>query len=291
MPEKIMNVVFIILQVVLPKHLLSRWLAHAGDTRIIWIKNTLINLAIDAFNINVEEAVSADPNDYESFNDFFMRRLKAGARPVDSSTNSIISPADGLVSQCGKIEKNLLIQAKGKYFDLKSLLAGDEQLANYFEDGHFATIYLSPRDYHRVHMANKGQLRQSIYVPGELFSVNQTTAEHIRNLFARNERLINVFSNEQGLSISIMVGAMLVAGIETVWAGQVVPPKAAISTFNTQQQKDIVLDKGEEMGRFKFGSTVILLFPKDSIEWNEHFQAGTPVKMGEAIGRYIKEKN
>jgi phosphatidylserine decarboxylase len=288
MMKKSLEISFILLQLILPKHLLSRLVAKLGDTRISWLKNLLINLAIDAFNIDIDEAISSDPDDYASFNDFFMRELKEGAREIDSDALNIISPADGLVSECGKIEKDLLIQAKGKYFDLKSLLGGDQALAENFLDGHFATIYLSPRDYHRVHMACDGKLSKSIYVPGELFSVNQITATHIRALFARNERLVNVFDSKNGLSVSIMVGAMLVAGIETVWGGQVVPPKSAISTYESGKPEKVSLKRGEEMGRFKFGSTVILLFPKDTIEWNEDFLAGKIVKMGEAIGSYTK---
>lgn len=286
--KSFLNITFIILQVVLPKHLLSRLVAYAANSKVRWFKNVLINLAVDIFRIDTQEAISDDPDDYATFNDFFTRELKEGARNIETDKSIICSPCDGTVSQCGKIENGFLIQAKGKHYELTNLLAGNKALSDTFRNGHFATIYLSPRDYHRVHMPCDGKLTQSIYVPGELFSVNQNTTEHIQGLFARNERLISIFDDTQSKSVmaSIMVGAMLVAGIETVWAGQVAPPRSAITTFDTQKQKAIKLKKGEEMGRFKFGSTVILLFPENSMNWMEDFQAGKTVKMGEAIGRY-----
>ncbi len=288
MLQKFTEVSFIILQIILPKHLLSRWIAKLGDSHISWLKNILINLAIDVFNIDINEAESDDPDDYPSFNDFFMRKLKDGARPIAKGKQNIVSPSDGLISQIGKIENDTLIQAKGKYFNLTDLIGGNKELAEQFIDGFFATIYLSPRDYHRVHMPCDGQLTESIYVPGELFSVNQSTATHIDNLFARNERLVCIFDNKQGPVASIMVGAMLVAGIETVWSGQVVPPVHATSEFSNRKAEKIKLGKGDEMGRFKFGSTVILLFPKDSMKWNDDMHAGMNIKMGQAIGEWLK---
>jgi phosphatidylserine decarboxylase len=291
MLKKIIEITFIVLQLVLPKHLLSRLVAKAGETHITFIKNTLINLAIDAFNIDIEEAISPDPRDYKNFNDFFMRELKEGVRPINQEPHVIASPADGLISQCGKIEQDMLIQAKGKYFSLSDLLGGDPELAEKFINGHFATIYLSPRDYHRVHMANSGTLLKSIYIPGELFSVNQITADHIQGIFARNERLVNIFENQHGMSASIMVGAMLVAGIETVWSGQVVPPIKPMNSYEKNNSEDIKLEKGDEMGRFKFGSTVILLYPENTIQWHDHILEGSSLKMGEAIGSYLHEKS
>ncbi len=278
---------FIVLQIILPKHLLSRLVARLAESEIKWVKNTLINLAIDAFDIDLDDAVSSTPKDYKHFNDFFTRALKEGTRPIDPDLKAITSPCDGVVSQCGDIEKNLLFQAKGKYFDLKSLVGGDDALAEKFHNGQFATIYLSPRDYHRVHMPCTGTLNSSIYVPGELFSVNQSTAENIDGLFARNERLVNIFDTEQGPMSSILVGAMLVAGIETVWSGQVVPPVKAMTNYQSHSENAITLDKGDEMGRFKFGSTVILLFPKDTMSWREDFNAGQSLQMGEKIGSYL----
>lgn len=286
MLKKILDSIFIISQIILPKHLLSRIISRAGDSKITLFKNSLINLAIDAFNINIDEAASNKPNDYPTFNDFFMRELKSGARSINLESNTITSPCDGEVSQCGTIENGSLIQAKGKYFDLKKLVGGDPALEEKFLEGSFATIYLSPKDYHRVHMPCTGTLDESIYVPGELFSVNQTTAQHIQGLFARNERLVNVFETHHGAMGSIMVGAMLVAGIETVWSGQVVPPKDALPIYKASAQTPINLNKGEEMGRFKFGSTVILLFPEGVMDWHENFIAGSKVQMGETIGRY-----
>ena len=285
--KSFLDSVFIILQLIAPAHTLSRLISKLADSRIRWLKNFLINLAVDVFNINTEEAISSNPNDYQTFNDFFTRELKEGERPIEGDDNIVCSPSDGLVSQFGKIEHGQLIQAKGKYFTLQDLLAGNKELSEKFNGGEFATIYLSPKDYHRVHMPCEGQLQQSIYVPGALFSVNLTTANHINGLFARNERLINIFQSGNGPVAVILVGAMLVAGIETVWGGQVVPPKSALNTFSSGSDKDISLIKGEEMGRFKFGSTVILLFPKDTIEWNDSVKENAVVKMGESMARYI----
>jgi len=276
--KQIIDVVFIILQV--------RLVAKVAETRITWLKDFLIRLAIDVFDINIGEAISPHTRDYENFNAFFTRELKEGCRPVDKSKKSFVSPSDGVVSQFGKIEHGTLIQAKGKYYSLEALLGGNKVLSEKFMNGEFATIYLSPRDYHRVHMPCNGKLTHSIYVPGELFSVNKTTAENINGLFARNERLINIFETEHGPMASILVGAMLVAGIETVWAGQVVPPKSAMNTFELKQEQNIELKKGDEMGRFKFGSTVILLFPENCIHWQENVQLDQFLKMDEKIGTF-----
>ncbi len=286
MSKQTLDVIFIVLQVLLPKYLLSRLIAKLAESRKIWLKDFLIHLAIDVFDINIEEARSPAAKDYENFNAFFTRELKDGCRPIDQSENVFVSPCDGEVSQFGKIEYGSLIQAKGRYYSLEALLGGNKNLTDKFSNGEFATIYLSPRDYHRVHMPCAGKLTNSIYVPGELFSVNKATAQHINGLFARNERLINVFETEHGPMASILVGAMLVAGIETTWAGHVLPPRTALSTFELYQERRIELNKGQEMGRFKFGSTVILLFPDKTINWQAHFQVDTVVKMGEKIGTY-----
>lgn len=288
MLKQIIDTTFIILQFLLPKHLLSRLVAHLAESKIGWLKNILIRLAIDVFGINMSEAISENPEDYASFNDFFTRELRPGIRPIEKAKNILCSPCDGLISQSGPILNSKLIQAKGHDYQLIDLLAGKKSLSNQFENGQFATIYLSPKDYHRIHMPCDGELSSSIYVPGELFSVNKVTANNIDRLFARNERLINIFQTDKGPVAVILVGAMLVAGIETVWGGQIAPPKEAISTFESSIPEKVKLLKGEELGRFKFGSTVILLFPEGMSEWEDYISPDLSIKMGESIATFSK---
>ena len=210
--------------------------------------------------------------------------MKPDARAITEAANAIACPADGAVSEIGDIEAGSLLQAKGRHYSLVSLLGDDAGLAEQFMGGKFATVYLSPKDYHRVHMPVSGKLVSTTYVPGKLFSVNQATANQIPGLFARNERLICVFEGECGPFVVILVGAMIVAGIETVWAGQVVPVRAQLKTTSYREPQKIELAKGEEMGRFKLGSTVIVLFPKGIAEWRADLCNGSPTCMGEAMG-------
>jgi phosphatidylserine decarboxylase len=237
----------------------------------------------------MSEAQESQSQAYANFNAFFTRALKDGARKVSLDANLITSPADGAISEIGNIDYGRILQAKGRGYSLTSLVGGDEQRAEPFINGRFATIYLSPKDYHRVHMPAGAVLKEAVYVPGDLYSVNQTTAENVDALFARNERLVCIFETEQGPMAMILVGAMIVAGIETVWAGQVAPPtKQPQQIYNTQADTPILLEQGAEMGRFKLGSTVILLFPDETIEWLDSLKAGTPLRMGEVIGERIK---
>jgi phosphatidylserine decarboxylase len=230
------------------------------------------------------EAQEPDYSRYANFNAFFTRPLKDGARPIAS--DAIVCPADGAVSQMGEIAKGLLFQAKGRYFTTAELLGGDEQRAVQFDEGQFATIYLSPKDYHRVHMPLAGRLTGTTYIPGKLFSVNGVTAENVDRLFARNERMVCYFDTELGPMAMVLVGAMVVAGIETVWAGQVAPPlrQQPVPVDYTNLPSRVELDKGAEMGRFKLGSTVILLFPKGAMQWQKNYVAGSPTRMGESLG-------
>lgn len=286
------DTLFILIQHLVPQHLLSRFTGMLADSTLPWIKNTLIRLFTDRYDINMSEALEEDPFNYPSFNAFFTRALKPDARPLDTHPDTICSPADGAISQLGHIDNEMIFQAKGRYYGLNSLLGGDRQLAAAFKDGHFATIYLSPRDYHRVHMPVTGTLRESIYVPGQLFSVNQTTAEQVDQLFARNERLIAIFDTEYGPMAMILVGAMIVAGIETVWAGQVAPASRQPVRQHFGQQTDntpLQLEKGQEMGRFKLGSTVILLFGKEQVNWASTLAESSPVQLGEAIAHKAPE--
>lgn len=237
------------------------------------------------------EAEKSSPSDYATFNEFFIRPLKAGVRPIEAAPDYLCLPADGRVSESGKIDANRLIQAKGHFFTLETLLAEDTEMAAKFQDGDFITTYLSPSDYHRVHMPCDATLRKMVYVPGELFSVNPFLAEHVPNLFARNERLICEFETEFGPMVQILVGATVTASMSTVWAGVVNPPRpdeVVEYHYNTEGEGVIRLSKGEEMGAFRLGSTVINLFPKGAVALEPQLQAGEKTRMGEKLGRLLK---
>ena len=270
-----MDTIFIFFQHIVPQHLLSRCTGFLAELRQpIWLKNWAIGLFVRHFGVDMNEAEEPDHERYANFNEFFTRPLKEGVRPIADA--DIVCPADGAISQLGDIREGLCFQAKGKYFSTEELLAGDEARAARFAGGRFATIYLSPRDYHRVHM------------PVKLFSVNGTTADNVDRLFARNERLVCYFETERGPMAMVLVGAMIVAGIETVWSGQVAPPpKHPLVTDYREPPAPVELDKGQEMGRFKLGSTVILLFPKDSMAWDEGYGADSPTRLGESLGSYL----
>ncbi len=240
-------------------------------------KNTLIRKFIDLYKVDMDEALETNPVRYRSFNDFFTRALHPNARPVNEDENSIVSPADGILSQAGDIENGAIFQAKGHDYSLLELLGGDLVWSRRFEEGSFATIYLSPRDYHRVHMPFTGTLQKMIHVPGRLFSVNDTTTRRVPGLFARNERVVCLFETELGPMAVILVGALFVASIETVWAGTITPVSRQVRRWEyppTPPDEPVRLEKGEEMGRFNMGSTVILLFGKDVLDWLEEFEAG-----------------
>jgi phosphatidylserine decarboxylase len=273
---------FILLQHILPQHLLSRAVGYLAESRCNWIKRPFIKTFARHYRVNMSEALIEDLDQFDNFNAFFTRALKPGMRPLDDA--AVVSPADGAISQIGGIDYGRIMQAKGRGYGLSTLLGGHADLAQEFIHGHFATIYLSPSDYHRVHMPVTGTLRETIYVPGDLYSVNQTTAKAVDNLFARNERLIAIFDTELGPMAMVLVGAMIVAGIETVWGGQVAPPqKHGWRTDHHKPVEPVVLQQGEEMGRFKLGSTVVLLFGKDAIEWSGTLKADDPVRLGQAI--------
>lgn len=271
---------FVFSQYIIPQHALSRLVGWFASTKIEFIKNLFIKNFAKKFGINMSEAKIEDLEAFASFNDFFTRELKDGARPIADS--KLVSPADGAVSQLGKIELGRVFQAKGRDFSVTELLGGDSDRAEPYLNGDFTTIYLSPKDYHRVHMPCAGTLKETVYVPGDLFSVNPATAQGVDGLFARNERLVCMFETEHGPMAMVLVGAMIVAGIETVWSGQVcpLPKEAQVQTFDG---KEIKLEKGEEMGRFKLGSTVVLCFPQDAIKFKEEIQATSPLMMGQAL--------
>ncbi len=273
---------FTIAQFILPHHLLSRLIGYIAECRWPWLKNALIKQFISTYKVNMAEAADPEPESYTCFNDFFTRTLKSDAREFPKHDMEIACPADGAISQIGDIEKGRIFQAKGYDFSTRELLGGSEELAEQFEDGKFATIYLSPKDYHRVHMPLGGELKQMVYVPGRLFSVSPLTVNQIPRLFARNERMVALFETEHGPMAMVMVGAMIVASIETVWAGLVTPPKRKLQQLN--YGKPTRLDRGEEMGQFKLGSTVIMLFGKDMISWDNNLLADQPVRLGQKLG-------
>jgi phosphatidylserine decarboxylase len=282
-----MKRIFIIFQHIVPQHLLSRctgWLAELRGPA--WLRNRAIGLFVRLFKVDMSEALEPDYTRYPTFNAFFTRLLREGARPIADA--DVVCPADGTINQLGEIRQGLCFQAKGRYFSTLELLGGDRLRADGFEGGHFATIYLSPRDYHRVHMPLSGRLTATCYIPGKLFSVNRTTADNVDRLFARNERLVCYFDTARGPMAMVLVGAMVVAGIETVWSGQVAPPpKRPLVTDYQSLPEAVELARGEEMGRFRLGSTVILLFPRDTLAWEVRYAAGSATRLGESLGNYI----
>lgn len=271
------------LQYILPKHLLSRVIGFLADARAGQFTTWIIKQFIRRYRVDMNEAQHSNPSDYPTFNDFFTRALKPGARPIVENEQDIAHPADGRVSQLGPIHFGRIIQAKGHDYSTRALLGGNEALAEEFERGKFATIYLSPKDYHRVHMPIDGTLRQMIHIPGELFSVNPITANHVPGLFARNERVVVIFDTAIGPVAMVLVGATIVASIETVWSGTVAPASKQINHWNYQSQAPIFLKKGEEMGRFKLGSTVVLLFAQDAIDFAKSVRQGDVTRMGSLL--------
>jgi len=250
-------------------------------------KNLFIKQIIKHYGVNMNEALEQDINAFKSFNDFFTRELKPGTRPLTEEHNAIACPADGAVSQAGHITDGKIIQAKGKSFTATDLLGGDAERAEPFNNGVFTTIYLSPKDYHRLHMPLTGTLREMVHIPGRLFSVNTATTNSVPGLFARNERVAALFDTDAGPMALVLVGAIFVSSIETVWHGVVTPPSIT-SVRNWQyQEKAPVLKIGEEMGRFNMGSTIIVLFGKDKAEWASNFTANQVVKLGEKIGHTL----
>lgn len=273
---------FIALQKLLPQHLLSRTVGSLAASEQPWLKNLLIQRFARRYDIDMSLAANPDLTSYPSFNAFFTRPLRDGVRPIDMASGSIACPADGAISQLGRIDGDAVFQAKGQSFSLRQLI-GVDSLAEPFAGGSFATVYLSPRDYHRVHMPLAGTLTDTVYVPGELFSVNAVTADHVPGLFARNERLVCLFDvTHQGRSLRmavVLVGAMIVAGIETVATGRMTPN----SVFEHRHHQ-LRLTKGAELGRFYLGSTAIVVLPEGCADWLDTLKAGSPVRMGEKIG-------
>ena len=271
---------------VLPHHLLSSIVRAVTRWRVDWFKNLIISAFIRHFRVDMSEATDSSPEHYPDFNSFFTRSLKPGVRPQPDMPDAIASPVDGRISQLGTISDGCLLQAKGRDFSLIDLLGGDAERAQAFQGGKFATLYLSPRDYHRIHMPCDGRLMETVFIPGRLFSVAPHTTRTIPNLFTRNERLVALFETSSGPMAMILVGAIFVACMETVWEGVIQPSRQGIRirTFNTSNAEKIRLQRGDEMGRFNMGSTVILLYGPEQADWNPDLAAGQPLRIGQTMG-------
>ena len=274
-------------QYLLPQRLVTRGVHYITRVRTPWIKNQLIRVFIRYFQVNMSEAAEPDARSYANFNAFFTRRLQPGARPIADGEHTVCCPVDGTVSQIGRIHGYTIFQAKGRYFSLRQLLGDDESRALAFRNGDYTTLYLSPKDYHRIHMPVRGQLREMVHIPGRLFSVSPVSTRVIPNLFARNERVVTLFETDLGPLAMVLVGALNVASIETVWAGPITPPLGTqIRAWRYPQSGPgaISLEKGMEMGRFNMGSTVIVLFGRQAVQWNPGVRPNVPVRMGARLG-------
>lgn len=273
--------IFTALQHVVPQQKLSETAGRLAASQNPIVKKAFVNTFAKAYGITLDEYGRKEFGDFKSFNDFFTRELAEDARPIDSTEKGIVSPADGMISQIGYIEQNQLLQAKGRHYSVGHLLADSENKeASYFNGGSFATVYLAPSNYHRVHMPFDGKLIETRYVPGTLFSVNNVTAQNVPDLFARNERLVCIFETQYGRAAVVLVGAMIVAGIETVATGKI-ERTDSIQTL----EHSLSLKKGDELGRFYLGSTAIVVMPKSAgVEWSQDMEHGSVVQMGQLLG-------
>jgi len=268
-------------QYLLPKQALTELAGRVAGWQGAAATTALIAWFARRYQVNLAEAAQPDASGYATFNEFFTRALKPGVRPLADA--ALICPVDGAISQFGRIQGQQIFQAKGHHFSSTALLGGDAALAAQFDDGHFATLYLSPRDYHRIHMPCDGVLQRMIYVPGALFSVNPATARGVPGLFARNERVVCVFQGAAGPFVLVLVGATIVGSMATVWHGVVNPPRSGRLADIRYGRQGVSLCQGAEMGRFLLGSTVVMLFPKGALQFNPAWQPGAPVRLGEAM--------
>ena len=273
-------------QYLIPKHALTAFAGYVAGRERGWVTTEIIRRFVAKYQVNMAEALNSDIASYATFNDFFTRALKPGARPLAQA--DLICPVDGAISQFGAIEKDQIFQAKGHHYSTTAVVGGDAALAAHYQDGHFATIYLSPKDYHRIHMPCAGRLTRMIYVPGDLFSVNPVTARGVPGLFARNERVVCVFESAHGPFVLILVGATIVGSMATVWHGVINPPRTPdVREWHYPEsagQLAVELKQGDEMGRFLLGSTVVMLFPKGPLRFNADWVAGRGVRLGEVMG-------
>ena len=279
-----MSRLFVALQYLLPQHALSRVIHWATRIEVVWFKNLIIRMFVRAFRVDMSEALNPDPTSYRHFNEFFTRALAHGCRQLPPTNGSVACPVDGTISLSGRVSQGMLIQAKDRRY-LAADLLGDERMAAQFEDGNFVTIYLAPYNYHRIHMPVRGRLQEMRYLPGRLFSVNAATVRSVPRLFARNERVVCRFETDIGQVAMVLVGALNVGSIETVWAGEVAPGRPRVRAAVHYGEPAIELPMGAEMGRFNMGSTVILLFARDRVQAADHLRPGTVVRMGESIGQ------
>ncbi|MDH0365106.1 archaetidylserine decarboxylase [Comamonas aquatica] len=268
-------------QYLLPKQALTQLMGRLANLQGGATTTSVIRWFIKRYNVDMSEALDPNPAAYPSFNAFFTRALKPDARPLAAA--DWICPVDGAISQLGQIAGDQIFQAKGHHYSTQALVGGDAQLAAQFQDGHFATIYLSPKDYHRIHMPCAGRLLRMIHVPGDLFSVNPTTARGVPGLFARNERVVCVFDGAFGPFVMVLVGATIVGSMATTWHGVVNPPRPGKIREWRYEDQNIQLAQGAEMGRFLLGSTIVLLTPKSTLEFNPAWQATTPVRLGQVM--------
>ena len=272
-------------QYLLPKKLVTQLAGLFASAELGGVTQAAISRFVAHYGVDMSEAAEPDITRYTSFNDFFTRALRAGARPLADA--DYVCPVDGAISQFGAIERDQIFQAKGHHYSTCALLAGDTALAAEFEHGQFATIYLSPKDYHRIHMPCAGRLQRMVYVPGDLFSVNPTTARAVPGLFARNERVVSLFDTARGPFVLVLVGATIVGSMATVWHGVVNPPRPGEIKRWNYADKLVELAKGAEMGRFLLGSTVVLLWPKGTLKFNPDWAPGGAVRMGQAMGKAL----
>ena len=270
-------------QYLLPKQALTTLAGKFASARLGGLTTSVIRWFVGRYNVNMAEAANTDIASYTSFNDFFTRALKPGARPLAQA--DLICPVDGAISQFGPIAKDQVFQAKGHTYSTTALVGGDAAAAARFDNGHFATLYLSPRDYHRIHMPCAGELTRMVHVPGDLFSVNPTTARGVPGLFARNERVVCFFESAHGPFVLVLVGATIVGSMATVWHGQVNPPRTGVLRQWDYAKGQVSLQRGEEMGRFLLGSTVVMLFPQGPLQFNPQWSPTRPIQLGEAMAQ------
>jgi len=283
---------FVLLQYLLPHHLLCRVVYAVTRIRVRWVRNLLIGAFVRVYRPHMADAIEPDPKRYDSFNSFFTRALKADARPVDPEPGRIVSPCDGTLSYAGALTAGRLVQAKHHDYTLQALLAGNAHYSQLLTEGQYATIYLAPYNYHRLHMPAAGRLLSAWYVPGRLFSVNSKTVDRVPNLFARNERVVCVLDGPSGPYVLILVGALFVGSMSTVWHGEITPwrgdggvpphPAELVAVHRAQD----TLERGEEFARFNMGSTVLMLFPAASMEWDTALQPELRVAVGKGLGSY-----
>lgn len=283
---KLMDFIKVTPQYLIPKHMLSAGMHWFMQVETVWVKNAIIKLLTKIYGINVSEAADENIDNYPHFNAFFTRALKPEARPIDETPDSWISPVDGLISQSTSINGNKIIQAKCHDYTVEALVGGDISYAQQFTNGDAAVIYLSPKDYHRIHMPVDAKLLSMTYIPGDLFAVNPATVRNVEGLFARNERLVIRFESEKGPFCLVMVGAIFVGSMETVWEGKITPEYTPIIKHWDYQEEDIHLKKADEIGRFNMGSTVVLLTPEQQLPELGKINCNTPIQMGQHLAKY-----